>query len=543
MSENRTRSVNFLSGGGEMGALTRAFDWENSPLGNPDVWPQSLLTTVSLLLSSKFPMVLYWGDELIQFYNDAFRPSLGNLGKHPGALGQRGQDCWPEIWPVIKPLIDQVLAGGESTRSENQLLPIYRNGQIENVYWTFGYSPVLTDSSQIGGILVVCQETTQLVIAQQKIRQSEERFRTLFEQAPLGIALLSGRNMVINVVNEAMHEIWQERFSVVGMELIQFQPELKGQGFIELLETVYDTGVPYFGSGERVRIKRNGTFQEAYFNYTYTPLRDESDTIIGVMILAAEVTSQKENELILQQSLQREQELNQLKSRFVSIASHEFRTPLTVIQSSTDLIKLYLVKPPDIATPAIVKYTGVIAKQIGHLNELMTDLLTMGTVEAGKIAFHPRWTDAVMVCQHIIDRYFSNRVDGRVVDFSVEGEPSNTFLDEKLMSHVLVNLLSNAFKFAPDNPQLVLRFTSETVMIQVIDTGIGIPASDLSSLFQPFFRAGNTTSIQGTGLGLVIARQFVELHGGTLSVQSDEGLGTTFTIVLPNSPVDSLNLN
>ncbi|RYZ31587.1 MAG: PAS domain S-box protein [Sphingobacteriales bacterium] len=383
----------------------------------------------------------------------------------------------------------------------------------------------------------------ELVIAQQKIRQSEERFRTLFEQAPLGIALLSGRNMVINVVNEAMHEIWQERFSVVGMELIQFQPELKGQGFIELLETVYDTGVPYFGTGERVRIKRNGTFQEAYFNYTYTPLRDESDTIIGVMILAAEVTSQKEKELILQQSLQREQELNQLKSRFVSIASHEFRTPLTVIQSSTDLIKLYLVKPPDIATPAIGKYAGVIAKQIEHINELMTDLLTMGTVEAGKIAFHPRWTDVVMVCQHVIDRYFSNRVDGRAVDFSLEGEPSSTFLDEKLMSHVLVNLLSNAFKFAPSSPQLVLRFTPETVMIQVIDTGIGIPASDLSFLFQPFFRAGNTTSIQGTGLGLVIARQFVELHGGTLSVQSDEGLGTTFTIVLPNGPVYSQNLN
>ncbi|WP_421825678.1 PAS domain-containing sensor histidine kinase [Larkinella sp.] len=492
-------------------------------------------------------MVLFWGNELIQFYNDAFRPSLGNQGKHPGALGQRGQDCWPEIWPTIKPLIDQVLAGGESTRSENQLLPIYRNGQMENVYWTFGYSPVLTDSGRVAGVLVVCQETTQLIIAQQKIQQSEERFRTIVEQAPLGIALLSGRNMVINVANEAMREIWRESSfvenpSVVGMELIEAQPVLKGQRFIELLEAVYDTGVPYFGTGERALIKRNGTLQDAYFNYTYTPLRDVSGTITGVMVMAAEVTSQIENEFILQQSLQREQELNHLKSRFVSIASHEFRTPLTVIQSSTDLIKLYLAKPQDIAKPFIEKYAEVISRQIEHVNELMTDLLTMGTIEAGKVSFHPLWTDVVMMCQHVIDRHFSDRIDGRIVDFSLEGVPYSISLDEKLMSHVLVNLLSNAFKFAPDSPQLVLRFTSETVMIQVIDTGIGIPASDLSALFQPFFRAGNTSSIQGTGLGLVIARQFVELHGGTLSVHSVEGIGTTFSIVLPNSPVDSLNV-
>lgn len=136
---------------GEMGQLTRAFDWSKTSLGTVDTWPQSLQTTLSILLSSKFPMFLFWGDQLLCFYNDAYRPSLGKEGKHPGALGKPGKEVWPEIWPFIQPLIDQVRSGGEATWSENQLLPIYRNGKMEDVYWTFSYSPVNDESGQVGG--------------------------------------------------------------------------------------------------------------------------------------------------------------------------------------------------------------------------------------------------------------------------------------------------------------------------------------------------------------------------------------------------------
>ncbi|MFD2937881.1 PAS domain-containing sensor histidine kinase [Spirosoma flavum] len=534
MPTSPVNSANFLRGGGAMGELTRAYNWDDSPVGNPEGWPQSLRTTVSTILLSKFPMFLWWGDELLQFYNDAYRPSLGNQGKHPQALGQRGEDCWPEVWPTIKPLIDRVLDGGESTWNENQLLPINRNGHMEDVYWTFSYSAVLTDSGKTGGVLVVCQETTQLILAQKNVQQSEARFRAIVEQAPLGIALLSGREMTIETANEPMYEIWRKDSSVIGLSLVEAQPELRGQRFIKLLEVVYDTGEPYFGHGELAQMERDGRLQEAYFNFAYTPLRDASGTTTGVMILAAEVTIQKKNELVLQQSLQREQDINQLKSQFVSTASHEFRTPLTTIQTSADLINMYLAKPQPIAKPAIEKHLGVISQQIKDVDELLTDLLTMGKIEAGKVAFHPRWVDTRVLCQQVIDSHFIHQIDGRVVQLLVEGVPHTTFLDEKLLGHALVNLLSNAFKYSRNDPRLVLHFTSETVMIQVIDTGIGIPASDLSSLFQTFFRASNSKGIQGTGLGLVIAQQFVELQGGTLTVQSEEGIGTTFTIILPN---------
>ncbi len=164
--------------------MIRNFDWSGSPIGLPEQWPQSLRLTLSMILSSKFPMFLWWGEDLIQFYNDAYRPSLGDKGKHPKALGQRGEECWPEIWDTIYPLIKQVRETGESTWSEDQLIPIHRNGQLEDVYWTFGYSPIYIDSGKVEGVLVVCTETTEKVHSIQSLKESESRFRTLADNIP-----------------------------------------------------------------------------------------------------------------------------------------------------------------------------------------------------------------------------------------------------------------------------------------------------------------------------------------------------------------------
>ena len=174
-------SLNFLRGGGEMGDLTRNYNWSGSSIGSPDQWPQSLRTAVSLILNSKFPMFIYWGENLVQFYNDAYRPSMGNNGKHPEALGAYGADTWPEIWPTIYPLIQQVLGGGESTWMEDQLIPIYRNGHLENVYWTFSYSPIFDDSGAIGGVLVTCTETTKAVERLQKLNETNLELKLSLE--------------------------------------------------------------------------------------------------------------------------------------------------------------------------------------------------------------------------------------------------------------------------------------------------------------------------------------------------------------------------
>ena len=181
-----TKNYHFLQGGGEMGALTRDFDWSRTSVGSPDEWPQSLRTVVAMILSSKFPMFLWWGEDLVQFYNDAYRPSLGNTGKHPAALGQKGADCWPEIWDVIYPLIKQVKSTGEATWSEDQLIPIYRNGKIEDVYWTFGYSAIYDDADKVAGVFVVCTETTEKVNNLRQLRESKDALDFAIEATELG---------------------------------------------------------------------------------------------------------------------------------------------------------------------------------------------------------------------------------------------------------------------------------------------------------------------------------------------------------------------
>ncbi|MGA8273140.1 MAG: PAS domain-containing sensor histidine kinase [Candidatus Sulfotelmatobacter sp.] len=170
------RDASRIIGQGEIAELIRQFDWSNTPLGSVEIWSDTLVTTVNLLLASRHPMFLWWGPDLIQFYNDGYRPSIRE-DKHPSAIGQRGIECWPEIWPIIGPQIETVMGSGHSTWNTNQLVPIKRNGKLEEVYWTYGYSPVRDKDGDIQGTLVVCSETTEQVL-------SERRLRTL-----LGIVL------------------------------------------------------------------------------------------------------------------------------------------------------------------------------------------------------------------------------------------------------------------------------------------------------------------------------------------------------------------
>src|ERR1700716_2776948 len=167
----RPTSADFLAGGGEMGALTRAHEWTASPLGGPQTWPQSLRTALRILLNTNHPMFIWWGPELIQFYNDAYRQTMGPE-RHPSALGQGGRECWAEIWDIIGPQIEQVMSGGGATWHENQLVPVTRHGKLEQVYWTYGYSPI-DEGDSVGGVLVVCRDVTKEYLSAAALRERE----------------------------------------------------------------------------------------------------------------------------------------------------------------------------------------------------------------------------------------------------------------------------------------------------------------------------------------------------------------------------------
>jgi PAS domain-containing protein len=174
----------FLDGDGEMSRLVREYDWASSALGPVATWPQSLCTTLGIMLKSKFPMFLFWGEAHICFYNDAYRPSLGVDGRHP-AIGKEGADVWADIWHVIGPHIDQVLSGGEAVWFEDALVPFFRNGKIEDIYWTYSYSAVYGDGDKPVGALVVCVETTTAVMDRKTLEETNDQLHFAIETTEL----------------------------------------------------------------------------------------------------------------------------------------------------------------------------------------------------------------------------------------------------------------------------------------------------------------------------------------------------------------------
>lgn len=291
---NKNGSFYFFKGGGEMGELIRAKDWSKTSLGNPENWAQSLRTTLGILLNSKFPMFLWWGPELICFYNDAYRPSLGKEGKHPSILGMPAKEAWTEIWEIIKPLIDKVVNEGESIWFEDMLIPIYRNGKIEDVYWTFSYSPVTDETENVAGVLVTCVETTEKVYALKKIEERDQRFRNTMKQAPVGITILRGPQYMVEMANDSYLQLVDKKESeFVGNPLFDSLPEVKDTVH-SLLDTVINTGIPYHGNEVLVPINRYGNQDLCYFDFLYHPLKEDDGTISGVMVAVTEVTEKVE---------------------------------------------------------------------------------------------------------------------------------------------------------------------------------------------------------------------------------------------------------
>ncbi|MFT6138159.1 MAG: signal transduction histidine kinase [Salibacteraceae bacterium] len=234
----------------------------------------------------------------------------------------------------------------------------------------------------------------------------------------------------------------------------------------------------------------------------------------------------------LKESLKNEKELSLLKNRFVSTVSHQFRTPLAVIQSNVGILEMFADKKSKEEFEKHRKVNSRITGAIAKMTSLMDDVLILGKLTSGHVSCKQQEFDLVEFCNELIERFNSIQGDGRILNFKILGEPCNVFLDPKLLTHSLSNLLSNAFKysFGKKNPELVIDFSKKELVISIKDYGIGIPKTEISNLFQPFFRANNVTEIKGTGLGLSITKEYVEINKGRIAVQSILGEGSCFKI-------------
>ncbi len=553
----------FLQGGGEMGRLIRNYDWSSTPVGSPEHWPQSLRTVIAMILASRFPMFLWWGEDLIQFYNDAYLPSFGREGKHPRALGQKAKDCWPEIWDIIYPLIQQVKLTGEATWSEDQLVPIYRNGRIEDVYWTFGYSPVITESEKIEGVLVVCMETTGKVqhlkeqaLAKQQLEESEKNFRNTILKAPVAMCIFRGSQYVVEIANDRMIELWgKSPGAILSRPIFEGLPEARDQGFEQLLENVFTTGEAFSAQNVPVTLPRNGKIEIVYVDFLYEAFREPDGIISGIIAVAVDVTGQviarrKVEEVVAERTAALNEANNNLQrsnaelAEFAYIASHDLQEPIRKVSTFTqmlegslgntinDLSKTYLSRINNSTERMLALIRGVLAySEISKDNRVFARVDLQQVIEGIKTDFE----------------LLMEQTNGQIHYAGLPVIEANPLQ----MAQLFGNLISNALKFArKDKPPVIMITTSvlpkeeaagyslyengrSYYRIEVKDNGIGFNQVHAEQIFSIFQRLHGKKDYPGTGIGLAMCKKIVQHHRGHIFATANPASGALFTVILP----------
>ncbi|MFA7419313.1 MAG: PAS domain S-box protein [Melioribacteraceae bacterium] len=408
------------------------------------------------------------------------------------------------------------------------------------------------------------KDITKEVIANKNLRENEEKFRSLFEDHSAVELLLNPESGEIVDANKAASEYYGYSIDTLkGMDISRINV-LSREEIAEKMNAVQKEGRGNFifkhrmASGEirdvenysskiviggkvflhsiihditdKKKIEYELSKYQEHLEVLVEERTQEIETINEQLIREMEL--KKEAEKLLQEALSKEKELSNLKSRFISTASHEFRTPLTSVLTSTELIQRYYNKWEKVK---LDEHLDRIKRSVEYLTKLMDNVLTVNKAEAGKIVFTPEKIDLNELCLEVIEELHL-RTD-EVIDFTYEfvGKEKIFTLDYHQAEHILHNLLSNAVKYSPNGGIVNLSVASdlEKIEITIKDQGIGIPQEDIPRLFDPFHRSKNTIDIKGTGLGLSIVKHAVELHNGKIEVNSTEGVGTTFIVTIP----------
>ncbi len=447
-----------IYGHGEMAELTRHFDWSTTPIGPIEEWPDTLLSLVNVLLATRHPMFLWWGDDLIQFYNDAYRPSIRE-DKHPKALGQKGRDCWEEIWPVIGPQITSVMSRGEATWNVNQLIPIYRNRTLTDVYWTYSYSPVRDSRGAIKGTLVVCSETTEQVVAETHLRQSEARFRRLVEEANIGFVIgdLEGRltylnPVMLNVLGYTEAEVQRGEVSWTEITPPEYA-ELDANAVRELQE--FGRCQPY----QKAYVAKDG--RRIPFLMGAMVISGPMGKPDEVAAFLADLTALKHTEEALRQT-----EKLAAVGRLASSIAHEINNPL---ESVTNL--LYLAEH-SVGDSETRKHIQLAQQELGRVTNIATQTLR----------FHRQSTNPTRV--HItgllrsVLTLFAGRLTnaGVSVELRSRGEEQLVCYENDLRQ-VFANLVSNSLDAMERGGRLMIRVRSvspESITVTIADSGHGM---------------------------------------------------------------------
>ena len=387
-----------------------------------------------------------------------------------------------------------------------------------------------SDTNEPMELIATTRDVTDRMESEQRLQLLSQRLRLATQAGGIGIW---DWNIEADSLywDDRMHQIYAVPSGIVMDTPSKWEQYLHPddiQSVQSAIETSLQNNTPF---NEVFRIVLPNK-QERYILAHALIVRKRDDTPERMVGVNMDVTEVKMAQVALQDALTKEKELNELKSRFVSMASHQFRTPLTVILSTIESLMIYRDRMDN---KQIEDRLNRIRKQVFYLKRVMEDVLELARIQADQIPFQPAKSDIKEFCLSLIDDLQQNEDYINRIQFESTENPIIMHFDSHLMHHLMSNLIHNALKYSPEHTNITVKLVEndEIVIFEVSDHGIGIPEKDIPHLFEPFHRAENVVKITGTGLGLSISKQAVDAHGGTIKVESIENTGTTFIVSLP----------
>lgn len=559
-----------LINGGEMGARTREFDWSTTPLGPREHWPQSLKTAVSIMLGCQYPLLIWWGADLIHFYNDAYLPVLGK--RHPGALGRPAPEVWAEAWPLVGPQADAVMQEGRSYWNEELLIVMTRNGYPEEVFMTFSYGPIMDDDGRVGGVFCACTEETPRVLGRRRLATLQALAdRSNQAKADVDACKVAAAELSRNASDLPFALLYL--LSDDGWSL-----HLAGHSGLEAdtpaspstidLDTI-DAPWPFreaMEAGKAVAVDDlmarfgplpGGPWPEPTQQALVLPMsRAGQQRLAGFLIagvsprlpldedyrafldlVAAQSATAIANARAYEAERQRAEalaEIDRTKTLFFANVSHEFRTPLTLMLGPLEAV---LHNAETLAAP-LRDDIEIAHRNALRLLKLVNTLLDFSRIESGRAqaSFEP--VDVATFSAELASN-FRSAIERAGMRLVIDCPPlaEAVWIDRDMWEKIVLNLLSNAFKFTFDGQITVRVFpeSSDRLVLTVSDTGTGIPAAELPRLFERFhrIRGARARSHEGSGIGLALVKELVNLHGGTINVSTVPDQGTTFEVRIP----------
>jgi signal transduction histidine kinase len=567
MQSSHSASNELFTGHSELSWLMREYAWAETSLGLVETWPQSLKTSIRIMMTSRQPIWIGWGEDLIYFYNDPYKSIIG--GKHPWALGKPIKEVWQELWRDIGPMLATAMRGSEGTYVEEQLLIMERNGYPEETYYTFSYSPIPDDDGNAGGIICANTDDTQRVIGERQLAllrnlaaltTSTKSWQAACEQSLLGLStnprdvpfaalyikdsenenfILAGscgieqthpaipKEMAAGSSPWPIEELMvRQEAIVVEMPLDQFSVALPGGVWEQSPKQVAILPITATGETGGVGMLLVGLNPFRLFDENYRGFLELAAGQIAAAIASAQAYEEQ------RKRAEALAEIDKAKTLFFSNVSHEFRTPLTLMLGPLEQVLHNQNLSGDVRMDLeIIHRNGL------RLLRLVNSLLDFSRVEAGRTSATYTRVDLATLTADLSSNFRSLcEQAGLALIVDCQPLPEPVYIDRDMWEKIVFNLLSNAYKFTLNGSIFVtLRADEGYAKLEIKDTGIGIPNEELPRIFERFHRIETSKgrSHEGTGIGLALVKQLVKLHGGTIEVWSEYEFGTSFRIRIP----------